>query len=154
MKDIMDYMKNNKHTVIVVICCFLLTVVVFVVKFTFFQNDGKAVYGDRLDGINEARIKDPKLEQIESSLEERNEVKSVEASVSGRILNVMITANDDVSVATAKTFTDQIDQALEEDQKKSYDIQVFVSKTNDDEKFPIIGYRHQNNDYFSWTKDR
>ena len=154
MKDIKGFLKKNKHTVVVLFCCLLLTILVFFIKFAFFPNDGKAVYGDRLNGISDVKINNAKFEQIQSALEEKEEVKTASVSVSGRILDVMIVANDDVSVDTAKTFTDKVVEALEEDQKKYYDIQVFISKTNGDEKFPIIGYRHKKNDYFSWTKDR
>ncbi len=154
MKKWKGFLKDNKHTVIVVACCLVLTILVFIMKFVFFPNDGNALYGDRLDGINEVKIKDSKLEQIEATLEEKEEIEKATASISGRILNVIITVKDDVSVDTAKTFTDKIDEALDEDQKKFYDIQVFVKKNNDDEKFPIIGYHHQNSDHYSWSKNR
>lgn len=154
MKNLKSFLKDNKHTVIVLSCCLILTILVFIVKFVFFPNDGNAIYGDRLDGIEEVKIKDSKLEQIESTLKDKDEIENVTVSISGRILNVIITAKDDVSVDTAKTFTDKIDEALDEDQRKFYDIQVFVKKNNDDEKFPIIGYHHQNSDHYSWSKDR
>ena len=44
---------------------------------------------------------------------------------------------------------------LEEDQTTYYDIQVFIKKSNEeDTRFPIIGYKHQDKDEFSWSKDR
>lgn len=154
MKDFKKLLKNNKRAVIVFICCMILTIGVFTVKLVFFPNNGKAIYGDRLDGIEKVRIRDSKLEQIKSTLEEQEEVDSVSTNVSGRILNVMITVKKDTSVDTAKTFTDKIDEALDEDQKDYFDVQIFITKNDEDEKFPIIGYRHQNNDHYSWTKDR
>jgi len=154
MKDIKGFLKKNRNTVVVIICCFILTVLVFTIKFAFFPNDGKAVYGDRLDGINEVKLKDSTLEQIKASLEEKEEVKSTTVRLSGRVLNVMMTVSDDVSLDTAKGLADKVSEALDDKQKHFYDVQVFISKTNGDEKFPIIGYRHKKNDYFSWTKDR
>ncbi len=154
MKKFGQFLKKNKHTVIVGIICLVLIIFVFVVKFTFFPNEGTAIYGDRLDGIEEVEIKEDQQEEIKTNLEDREEVSSASVSIAGRILNVIITVNDDVSLDTAKSLTDSIDSALEEDQKDYYDTQVFVQKTNDDASFPIIGYRHQDNDTYTWTKDR
>ena len=49
---------------------------------------------------------------------------------------------------------DKVDKALDEKQKKAYDVQVFIKKTKDDDKFPVIAYRHQGGDHYSFTKDR
>ena len=43
---------------------------------------------------------------------------------------------------------------LKKEQKKYYDIQVFVQKSKETNEFPIIGYKHHTKDSFSWTKDR
>lgn len=154
MNKVKAYFKNHRAMSIGYILCFLLIVFVVVLNFTFFSNNSKAVYGDRLDGIEEVRITDNKLEQIESELNERDEVSSSDASISGRILNVIITVNDDVSVETARSLTEVIDSAIDDDQRNYYDTQVFIKKNNDDASFPIIGYRHEDKTTYSWTKDR
>lgn len=154
MNKVKAYFKNHRAMSIGYILCFLLIVFVVVLNFTFFSNNSKAVYGDRLDGIEEVRITDNKLEQIESELNEKDEVSSSDASTSGRILNVIITVNDDVSVETARSLTEVIDSAIDDDQRNYYDTQVFIKKNNDDASFPIIGYRHEDKTTYSWTKDR
>ena len=67
MKNIKKFIKKNKMTVIVVICCLILTILIFALKLTFFPNEAKAIYGDRLEGLTESRIKNSDLEQIESN---------------------------------------------------------------------------------------
>ena len=71
MKNIKKFIKKNKMTVIVVICCLVLTILIFAIKLTLFPNEAKAIYGDRLEGLNEAKIKNSDLEQIESNLKEK-----------------------------------------------------------------------------------
>ena len=39
-------------------------------------------------------------------------------------------------------------------EKKFYDVEMFIKKTNDDVQFPIIGYKHRSKEVFSFTKDR
>ena len=149
-----NFIKNNKVAVVAFIICVIFVILVFAVKLTFFPNEGTAIYGDRLDGIEEVEITDKQQEDIIKSLEDKDEVKEVSCDIKGRTLNVLITANDDVEIDPAKALTSSITDILEEDQTSYYDIQVFISKDNDDTRFPIIGYKHQNKDGFSWTKDR
>ena len=149
-----NFIKNNKVTVVAFIICVIFVILVFAVKLTFFPNEGTAIYGDRLDGIEEVEITDKQQEDIIKSLEDKDEVKKVSCDIKGRTLNVLITVNDDVELDPAKALTSSITENLEEDQTSYYDIQVFISKDNDDTRFPIIGYKHQNKDGFSWNKDR
>ena len=154
MKNLGKFLKKNKMTVIVIICCLALTIILFALKLTFFPNEAKAIYGDRLDGLSEAKIKNSDLEQIESNLKEKDGVEKISTSISGRILNVIITVKDDVSLESVKSFPDEADKALDDDQKKAYDVQVFIKKNKEDDKFPVIAYRHQGGDHYSFTKDR
>ena len=149
------FIKNNKLTVITFIICLVFVILVFAIKPTFFPDEGRAIYGDRLDGIEEVEITSKQEKNIVSKLEEKDEVKSVDTDIKGRILNVIITVNDDVELDPAKALASVITENLEEDQNGYYDIQVFIKKSNEeDTRFPIIGYKHQDKDEFSWSKDR
>ena len=53
-----NFIKNNKVTVVAFIICVIFVILVFAVKLTFFPNEGTAIYGDRLDGIEEVEITD------------------------------------------------------------------------------------------------
>lgn len=149
-----NFIKNNKVTVVAFIICVIFVVLVFAVKLTFFPNEGTAIYGDRLDGIEKVEITDKQQKDIIKSLEDKDEVKSADTDIKGRTLNVLITVNDDVELDPAKALTSSVIDNLKKDQTSFYDIQVFISKDNDDTRFPIIGYKHQDKDEFSWTKDR
>ena len=148
------FIKNNKLTVITFIICVIFVIIVFAVKLTFFPDEAKAIYGDRLDGIEEVEITSKEQDNIISKLEEKAKIKKAEVDIKGRIINVIITVNDDVEVNSAKALTTTITDTLEEDQRSYYDIQVFIKKDNDDARYPIIGYKHQDKDSFSWSKDR
>ena len=148
------FIKYNKVTTIAFIICVIFVVLVFAIKLTFFPNEGTAIYGDRLDGIEKVEITDKQQKDIIKSLEDKDEVKSADTDIKGRTLNVLITVNDDVELDPAKALTSSVIDNLKKDQTSFYDIQVFISKDNDDTRFPIIGYKHQDKDEFSWTKDR
>ena len=149
-----NFIKNNKLVVVTFIICVIFVILVFAIKLTFFPDEGRAIYGDRLDGIEKVEITDSDANDVIKSLEDLDTVKEASTDIKGRVLNVLITVNDDIDLETAKGLTTTITDNLEKKQTSYYDIQVFISKDNDDASFPIIGYKHQDKDGFSWTKDR
>ncbi len=150
----MDFIRKNKFTIIA-ICCFLLLVVVLVqVKNVFFPNMGKAIYGKRLDGIENVKISDDKLSTVKENLLAQDSIKKASIIISGKIVNVIITVNDDLALDQAKQLSTVVYQEFTPDAQKFYDFQIFIQKTNDANDFPIIGYKHHNRENFSWTRDR
>ena len=77
------FIKNNKLTVITFIICLIFVILVFTIKLTFFPNEGRAIYGDRLDGIKEVEVTSKQQKSIVSKLEEKEEVKSIDIDIKG-----------------------------------------------------------------------
>lgn len=151
----MRFIKKNKYTIIVVIAFIILVFVGAKAMELFFPNTGKAIYGNRLDGIQEVKIKNSKMEQILGEMKEDAMISEITQETKGRLVNFIITVNDDVSKENAKTLADRVIESFDDDQKTYYDFQVLIKKENKELiDFPIIGYRHHDNTTFSWTKDR
>lgn len=150
----MSFIRKNKFVIIAIGVFLILVIVAFQVVNMFFPAEGTALYGDRLDGIQDVELTDNKLNDISSTLEENEAVKKASVSVQGKIVEVIITAQDDTSLDTAKGLNTIVLDALDEDEEAFYDIQIFVTKDTEATDFPIIGYKHHAKDSFSWTKDR
>lgn len=150
----MSFIRKNKFVIIAIGVFLILVIVAFQVVNMFFPAEGTALYGDRLDGIEDVELTDNKLNDISSTLEENEAVKKASVSVQGKIVEVIITAQDDTSLDTAKGLNTIVLDALDEDEEAFYDIQIFVTKDTEATDFPIIGYKHHAKDSFSWTKDR
>lgn len=148
----MNFVKRNKGIVIAIGIFFVALLVLIQLKNVFSPDDKKAIYGNRLEGIEKVKITNEKKEEVVSALE--GTVSDVNVRVVGRLINVIITANDDISVATAKGYADTVITKFSDAEKEYYDFQIFIEKKNDAADFPIIGYRHHAKGYFSWTKDR
>lgn len=146
--------KMERTIVLVVTICFFVLVFVFYKLVLSQTSDTKAIYGERLDGIEEVKISKTKKEDIENSIKEVGNNKSVKVTIQGKIINVMITINDDVTRDSAKGLADKVLEKLSEDEKRFYDIQVFIKKDVEDVQLPIIGYHHPKKNGFSWTLDR
>jgi len=149
----MKFIKKNKFTFFIIIFFIVLLILLLQAKSLFFPNSGKANYGDRLDGLVE--IKQDTLTDASSTLKENEKVVDASISLSGRIINVIITIQDSVSLADAKGIGESVKESFDESVLNNYDIQVFVKKESISENdFPIIGYKAKKNEAFSWTKDR
>ena len=150
----MSFIRKNKFVIIAIEVFLILVVLVFQIATMFFPEEGTALYGDRLDGIEEVELSNSKLTKIESNLKSDGAVKEADVSIAGKIVEVIITVQDDTSVDTAKALNTKVLDSLSNKEKKFYDIQIFVKKDSEATDFPIIGYKHHAKDTFSWTKDR
>ena len=150
----MSFIRKNKFVIIAIGVFLILVILVFQVVSVFFPKEGKALYGNRLEGIEKVEITDSKKEQIENSLKEDSITKEANVSVAGKIIEVIVIVQDDTTIDAAKTLSTKVLNSLNENEKNFYDIQVFIKKDTDANNFPIIGYKHHAKENFSWTKDR
>ncbi len=150
----MSFIRKNKFVIIAIGVFLILVILAFQIAGMFFPEEGKALYGNRLDGIEEVEITDSKKEQIENALKEDAITKEASVSVAGKIIEVIVTVQDDATEDAAKALTTRVLDSLKEDEKSFYDVQIFIKKDTDASDFPIIGYKHHAKDSFSWTKDR
>lgn len=148
------YIKEHKIVVVAILFLIILLVLSYIAKQVFFSNASNATYGSRLDGIKEVKITKDDKESLISKLEDDAAVRKCEYSLQGKIVNAIITVNDDVGLDTAKSLASKVLDSFDSDQKKFYDFQVFIKKGNDASDFPIIGYKQNAKEGFSWTKDR
>lgn len=148
----MDFIKRNKATIIAIVIFLVLVVAMFQVKNIFFPDEGDAIYGDRLKGIEKVKLSKDISSKVDEKLDES--VSKVTVRVAGRIVNIILVVSDDMSVDVAKSCGDKALEAFSDKEKKYYDFQVFVEKKGESNEFPIIGYRHHTKNSFSWTKNR
>lgn len=148
----MKFIKKNINKIVLIGVIVLAILGVIVAKITFSPNESKAIYGSRLNGKSKVQIKDEDKKKIEESI--KGQTKDIDIRVPGRIIEIMVTANDDVTLEVAKDFGTKIIESISEDKKAYYDIQLMIKNDANEAQFPIIGYKHHTNTSFSWTKDR
>ena len=79
----MKYVKKNKKTFIAIGIFLLFVILLIPIKIALFPNSGKAIYGDRLDGIEKVKITDSQLSKAKDTLKD-DAVSKVTARVSGK----------------------------------------------------------------------
>lgn len=148
------FKKHKKETIFLMvgIAVFLILLIIFIVMW-FSGSNNK--YGTRLDRINEVPLSDSYLGDIESDISDKSIVSKVSSNIQGKLVNFIITVKDGTSIDDAKKLSSVVKDGFTDDELNFYDLQVFVavSSNKDDTKYPIIGYKHKNNDNFVWSNN-
>ena len=150
----MDFVKKNKFTIVAIIVFLIFIMVLVQIKNLFFPDEGGAIYGNRLKGIEQVRIDKSKKDSIIKNITSDGIAKKASVRTSGRIIEVIIVVYGEASVDSSKGLTKKVIEKLNKDQKEYYDVQIFIKKDEKSTNFPIIGYKHHSKDGFSWTKNR
>lgn len=144
---------RNNRIIMIIGACFIVLLIFVIAAVTDSQGESKAIYGSRLDGIDKVEITKSKIKKINENVKSLGKVKTIKTYVFGKIINSEIKVSSDATRDEAKALAPKILEVLKEDEKKFYDVQVFIDK-DDDGTFPIIGYCHHNKNEFTWTLDR
>ena len=122
---------KKKRKIIIALLILIVMVIGLCIAYDkiFANNSGK--YGNRLEGIEKVNVKPKQKKEIKKNI-----------------------IKDDVGLDKAKEIYTKLMEKLTDEQKKYFDIQVFLNKKGKDENFPTIGYKHHKKDNVSWTKDR
>ena len=150
----MKFFKKHKNITLLLVIIVLFVFVYFYLTKIMKNVDNKAIYGDRLDVVENVNVNTDEATKI---LKEKlgDIADNVTVRVQGRIIEIMVTCKAEVSRDQAKGTGQGIAESFSEDIRKVYDIQIMYSSANkENAQFPIIGYLHYGKDTISWTKDR
>ena len=148
----MKMILKHKFTVFIIIVFIVLVVFSFFVYEMFFSNNGRPIYGNRLDGIKEVEITDSQMSSHSSKIEGNDIVEAATGRLSGRTINFTIKLKTGTKAANAKSLANSVAELFSDKEKSYYDIQVLITNENDKEAgYPMIGYKNKNNKDFSFS---
>lgn len=125
----MEYIKKHKLTSFIILVYIIVIAFGFFVYNLFIGSSGLPVYGDRLDGIEDVPITEEQTKKIVSDLKSEKIVTKVkDPYLSGKIFKVIITVTDDADLKSGKALASKVTAVLTEEQKKFYDVEIFVTK--------------------------
>ena len=147
------FIKEHKKQCIISGIIFLVlffAIIIWLFIVPVFSNNK---YGDRLKDIENHEISSSSIDKIENTLKENQQVKDVTYHNEGRILNFIITVSNEMTSDDAKKLCDTISENLSDDDKSYYDIQVLIDTEEENENYPIAGYKHKTEDKFEYGRD-
>lgn len=144
----MKFIKQHKQMIIIIsICVILLTLIGFTIYKTLVY-DGN-LYGNRLDEIEE--VDNSSLAKIKDELINNYSINDVKYETNVKIVKFII--DTDMTSDEVKELGDVILNNMSEKIINSYDIEVYVTK-NDDNDFPMIGYHSKSSTMFNWVLNK
>lgn len=152
----MKFIKKHKREFI------LLAIVVLIILFCgiafaiMWFSGSSDRYGDRLSGIEKVELKDSHLNDIVKAVKDgKDYVTKVSYHTEGRLISFLVTVKDDTNADTAKQVGDIVIEKLTKDELAYYDVQLFLldSNTNEEARYPLIGYKHKTKDVFVWSNN-
>lgn len=154
MKKILKELKKYKYTTLAIILFLVLIVIAYVCYGLLFGSRGVPQYGNRLDGIEAVKPSKDTLDNSASELKKKYDfIADIDVSLSGKIINYVITVNDGTTAVKAKEMITKVVDTYTNDQIAYFDFQVFVTNENAETKgFPIIGYKNKENKVFSYSQ--
>lgn len=155
MKPTLKILKKNIFTILVIIVFIICMFGLSYFKKIYWDNNDKAAYGERSKDIDEHLISKEEVNKIKEDIVKIKNIESVTYDLKGRVINLIITVADDLSVKDAKALSGDIFKAFTDDELEYYAIQIYCEKKDSSKTdFPIIGYKHYSSTDISWTKDR
>jgi flagellar basal body-associated protein FliL len=150
----MKSILKRKRKLIIALVFLIVIVLALCIAYEsiFSNNSGK--YGNRLEGIEKVDVKTKQKNEIKKNIESLEISTSVKVYLTGKIVKAVVVVKDDVDLGKAKESYNKLMEKLSDEQKKYFDVQVFLKKKGKDDNFPTIGYKHHAKENVSWTKGR
>ena len=128
-----------------------------IMLFSILIGGGNDPYGDRLDGIEKVEISKKKLTNIESSINENDQVKESNVRIQGKIIYVTIDYINGVNLDKAKEIANSVLDEFSDDEKDFYDFEFLLKEETDESNseynpFKAAGTKHPSKDSITWTK--
>ena len=155
MKSTLKILKDNIFTIVVIVVFIIGMFALSYLKKTYWDNNDEAIYGDRLDGIENVEIDDDEKAKIIDSIKSDSDILEVVFDIEGRTINLTLTVIPELEVKDAKIMGKEILNYFSQDYLSFYSINInFIKEDKSLNNFPISGYKHYSNKDISWTKDR
>ena len=148
----MKFIKKHRSIVVLGAIVVAVALAAFIFKDTISFDETTAVYGNRLDGIDAVKITKEQKQQVKDVLKDVSE--SAEVRVAGKLVNIIIETMPETDLAAAKAWDKPVLAVFTEEQKKFYDFQFLIDNSENQQQYPIIGYKQHSRDGVNWTKDR
>ena len=148
----MEFIKNNKIMCIIIGAILIFIIGVLVTLKTFFPSGNE--YGDRLKGIDKVKFSKKQISSLEEKISDRDKIKKVSIDIKGRLINILITVEEDTNVDDMKDYATEKLELFKKKELKYYDIQFYLINEKEDVKhYPAIGYKHKTSDKIKWSND-
>lgn len=152
----LDYINRHKGLSILVGLSLILFIIMLIIFISLFFGSGESKYGNRLDGIEDVKLSNSFLDEIETKLKEDESVVEANVRLQGKIVYIVFEVNNDISIETAKIMAANTLENFSDEELSFYDFSYIVKWTNIVEEQEVIsaieGTKHHAKESITWSK--
>lgn len=149
---IKNWIKNNKGFATILMLAILLVIILTIIFISLLMGGSSNKYGNRLDGINEVKIKKEVYDGVKEEVMATEAAEEVTVRLQGKIVYTTITLKSDTSVDKAKEIASATLDNYTEEELKFYDFSYFLKWNNEEGSTVITGNKHHNLDTITWVR--
>ena len=142
-------LKNKLLSILILLFILIVLLGMVIVKILIFPSYSSSKYGNRLEGIDSVRLDDSRFNEVKEKFGDVDGFTVNSFRLSGKIVNIMISVDDNISVSKAKSNASKLVECFSDEELDYYDFQVFI--TGSEDKYPIIGYKNKNSEGLYWN---
>ena len=160
MKSIQKFYKEHRVFIILFSVMLVGVILIFTILMQCFYSTGDddsiAKYGTRLENIDKYKIDDTRLSDYEAKIMTDKDVASAKAMITGRIIYVKITYQNEIDLLQAENIALKSLENFSEEEKKYYDIHFTLTKPKNEtsDSFLISGAKNKTSTTISWNNNR
>lgn len=152
MKKVWNFIVDNRIYIVLVLFVVFCGFVFVTMKAYLDPEDELAVYGNRLDGIENVEITDKKEKEVIDFIKEDENITDASIRIQGKIINIIIKAKDKKNtVEKMKENGTEIIKKFSEEEINFYDFQFFIK--NEEANYNLMGYKNKKSEEISWVND-
>lgn len=157
MKKIKRFYKEHRVFTIlmaVVIVCVILIVTVLIQ--CFYVGNGSDKYGNRLDGIENYKIEDSRINDFEHNQANNDKVESVDVIITGKIIYITFKFTEKTDLVEAESIALKSLEEFSAEEQGFYDFNITLKKdaTEKTDGFVISGAKNANGSGLKWNNNR
>lgn len=109
-------------------------------------------YGNRINGIENVQIANSKVDEIKNTILTNTQINKIIYRLDGKLIKFFIEIKKDTEEINIENILSTIIEKFNDEERKFYDFQIFITSEEKKEPYPIIAYKHRNNEVFTITK--
>lgn len=150
------YKENRVFVILMGIALVCIAIIIALFASYVVKSSTNDKYGTRLNGIEDVKIEDDKIGEMEGKILEMTKVSDVKINVHGKIVYFTIDFQNDATIEEVKNAAINCLEFFEEDYLNYYALQFLITKNSleeSDTKFPMIGYRNAGAATITWSNN-
>ncbi len=157
MKKIKNFYKNHRVFIILMAIALVCFVVIGTILIKcFYVNGDNDKYGNRLENIDNYRLEESRLKEIELKLSADEKIDNVSILLTGRIVYVHINASATGDLETCQGVAIKLLEEFSEEEKGYYDFQFTIKKekTETSDAILVSGAHNKKGNGLVWNNMR